>query len=132
MRQSRLMSLLEALTNVVVGYGVAVGTQLLVFPLFGVGATLRQSLGIGAIFTLVSLLRGYLLRRAFEAVFALSAGEPLTGPEPAVSARLQKPLIQPKRFSSSIMSRSGMPLGSVSGSAASTDESRRWRLCGAL
>ena len=68
MRQSRLMSLLEAVTNVVVGYGLAVWVQLLVFPLFGLEATLRQSLGIGAIFTLVSLARGYLLRRAFEAV----------------------------------------------------------------
>ena len=67
MRQSRLMSLVEALTNVVVGYGVAVGTQVLVFPLFGLDATLSQSLGIGAVFTLVSLARGYLLRRAFEA-----------------------------------------------------------------
>ena len=37
-------------------------------PLFGVEGTLRQSLGIGAIFTLVSLVRGYLLRRPFEAV----------------------------------------------------------------
>ena len=68
MRQSRLMSLLEAGTNVIVGYGLAVGTQLLVFPLFGLQATLGQSLGIGAIFTLVSLVRGYLLRRLFEAV----------------------------------------------------------------
>ena len=67
MRQSRLMSLVEAVANVVVGYLLAVGTQLLVFPLFGLEATLRQSLGIGAIFTLVSLVRGYLLRRAFEA-----------------------------------------------------------------
>ena len=68
MRQSRLMSLIEAVANVVVGYGLAVGVQLLVFPLFGLEATLRQSLGIGAIFTLVSLVRGYLLRRVFEAV----------------------------------------------------------------
>ena len=68
MRQSRLMSLVEALTNVVVGYALAVWVQVLVFPLFGLEATLRQSLGIGAIFTLVSLVRGYLLRRAFEAV----------------------------------------------------------------
>ena len=29
------MSLSEAIANVVVGYGVAVATQLLVFPLFG-------------------------------------------------------------------------------------------------
>ena len=69
MRQSRLMSLVEALTNVVVGYGAPVGTQLLVFPLFGLEATLRQSLGIGAIFTLVSLVRAYVLRRAFEATW---------------------------------------------------------------
>ena len=51
MRQSRLMSLVEAVTNVVVGYALAVSTQVLVFPLFGLEATLRQSLGIGAIFT---------------------------------------------------------------------------------
>ena len=68
MRQSRLMSLIEALTNVIVGYALAVWVQLLAFPLFGLGGTLRQSLGLGAIFTLVSLVRGYLLRRAFEAV----------------------------------------------------------------
>ena len=68
MRQSRLMSLVEAVTNVVVGYGLAVWVQLLVFPLFGLETTLRQSLGIGAIFTLVSLVRGYLLRRVFEAI----------------------------------------------------------------
>ena len=59
------MSLVEAVANVVVGYARAVGVQTLVFPLFGLEATLRQSLGIGAIFTLVSLVRGYLLRRVF-------------------------------------------------------------------
>jgi hypothetical protein len=55
-------------TNVAVGYILAVGAQLLVFPLFGLEATLGQSLGIGAVFTGVSLVRGYLLRRVFEAV----------------------------------------------------------------
>ena len=40
MRQSRLMSLVEAMANVAVGYGVAVATQLLVFPAFGVATTL--------------------------------------------------------------------------------------------
>jgi hypothetical protein len=68
MRQSRVMSLVEAVANVVVGYGLAVWVQLLAFPLFGLEATLRQSLGIGAIFTLVSLVRGHLLRRVFEAM----------------------------------------------------------------
>ena len=68
MRQSRLMSLVEAVANVVVGYALAECAQVLVSPPFGLDATLRQILGIGAIFTLVSLARGYLLRRAFEAV----------------------------------------------------------------
>jgi hypothetical protein len=44
--QSRMMSLVEALANVVVGYGVAVLTQALAFPLFGLEATLRQNLAI--------------------------------------------------------------------------------------
>ena len=68
MRQSRLMSRVEAVSNVVVGHLLAVGVQLLVFPLFGLEATLRQGLGIGAVFTLVSLVRGYLLRRVFETI----------------------------------------------------------------
>ena len=67
MRQSRMMSLVEAVTNVAVGYGVAVVTQLLVFPTFGLATTLGQNLAIGAIFTRVSLARSYVLRRAFEA-----------------------------------------------------------------
>lgn len=66
MKQSRLMSLVEALANVAVGYGVAVVTQILIFPIFGLHATLAQNLMIGAMFTLVSLARSYVLRRLFE------------------------------------------------------------------
>jgi len=65
-KQSRCMSLVEAVTNVLVGYGVAVATQWVVFPLFGLQATLQENLVIGLIFTAVSLVRSYLLRRAFE------------------------------------------------------------------
>ena len=68
MKQSRRMSLLESITNVVVGYGVAIMTQMLVFPLFGLQAKLADNLLIGAIFTCVSLVRGYALRRAFESL----------------------------------------------------------------
>lgn len=71
MRQSRLMSLIESLTNVAVGYGVAVLTQVVVFPLFGLHTTLEQNLTLGGLFTLVSLARSYVLRRVFEAVHAL-------------------------------------------------------------
>jgi len=68
MKQSRLMSLVEAATNVVVGYGIAVATQLVVFPWFGLPARVADALAIGAVFTGVSLVRGYALRRVFEAL----------------------------------------------------------------
>ena len=68
MKQSRAMSLVEATVNVVVGYGVAVLTQLLVFPLFGLHTTLAENLMIGAIFTVVSIARSFALRRLFEAL----------------------------------------------------------------
>lgn len=64
--QSRLQSLFEALANVVLGYGVALGAQLLVFPLFGIHLPLASNLAIGVIFTVVSLIRSYLLRRFFN------------------------------------------------------------------
>ena len=66
MAQSRVMSLIEATTNVVVGYVLAIATQLMVFPLFGLKAALGEHLAIGLAFVGVSLARGYLLRRVFE------------------------------------------------------------------
>ena len=67
MKQSRLMSLVESLANVLVGYGVAVITQMMVFPLFGLAVTVTENLLIGLIFTAVSIVRSYALRRGFEA-----------------------------------------------------------------
>ena len=66
MKQSRRMSLTEALTSTAVGYVLAVLTQLVVFPLFGLPASFSDSLAIGAIFTAVSIARGYAVRRIFE------------------------------------------------------------------
>jgi len=68
MRQSKRMSLLESLINVAVGYGVAVSAQVLVFPLFGLEVALVDNLVIGAIFTGISIVRSYTLRRVFEEI----------------------------------------------------------------
>ena len=67
MKQSRLMSLVEAITNVVVGYVLAIATQIVVFPWFGIEAGFTEHLTIGLAFVGISLLRGYVLRRLFEA-----------------------------------------------------------------
>ena len=58
MSLSRLMSLVESIANVVVGYCVAVVTQIAVFPFFGIEATLDEHLAIGLAFVGVSLARG--------------------------------------------------------------------------
>ena len=68
MKQSRVMSLVESVANVIVGYGVAVLTQILIFPIFGLHTTLAQNLKMGAIFTIVSIARSFALRRVFEAI----------------------------------------------------------------
>ena len=87
MKQSRLMSLVESIANVAVGYGVAVVTQILIFPAFGLHTTLAQNLKMGAVFTVVSIVRSYVLRRVFEAIRVrdfqikldlLTSGRPVT------------------------------------------------------
>lgn len=68
MKQSRHMSLMEAITNVTVGYALAVATQIAVFPWFGLHPSIGENLTIGALFTGISLLRTYALRRLFECI----------------------------------------------------------------
>ena len=66
--QSRAMSFVEAVTNVVVGFRLALLTQVLVFPVFGIVMSFDQHVSIAVIFTLVSLARGYVLRRLFASL----------------------------------------------------------------
>ena len=66
--QSKRHSLLESIANVAIGYGVAVSAQMLVFPLFGIHTSIQANLSIGLIFTGVSIVRSYALRRVFNAL----------------------------------------------------------------
>lgn len=67
MNQSRLESLIETLVNVFIGYGVAVASQIIIFPWFGIHIPLADNFVIGAWFTLISIVRGYTIRRWFNA-----------------------------------------------------------------
>lgn len=66
--QSKRMSLIESITNVLIGYGVAVISQMAIFPLFGIRTSIKDNLLIGLWFTAVSLARSYILRRVFNAI----------------------------------------------------------------
>lgn len=67
-RQSRAASLLESATNTAIGYLVALISQIAIFPLYGIHVPLTTNLWIGAWFTGVSLVRGYVIRRWFNLV----------------------------------------------------------------
>jgi hypothetical protein len=64
--QLKRHSLLESVVNVVVGYGVALLSQLIIFPVFGLKVSLRDNVLIGVFFTIISIIRSYLLRRLFN------------------------------------------------------------------
>lgn len=66
MPQSRKGSIIEAVANVAIGYLVALAAQAAIFPLFGFHASTEQHMAIGALFTIVSLVRSYALRRLFN------------------------------------------------------------------
>lgn len=66
MRQSRRASLTEAALNTLLGYCVAIAAQVAIFPMFGIYISAQEHAAIGLLFTLVSLVRSYALRRLFE------------------------------------------------------------------
>ena len=66
MTQSRTMSAAESVANVAIGYGIALITQVVVFDALEIPVSFGQNLCIGVVFTVVSLVRSYLLRRFFN------------------------------------------------------------------
>lgn len=64
--QTRLQSFIESVINVTIGYGVALISQILVFPFFGIHISMESNLLIGAIFTVISIVRSYVVRRVFN------------------------------------------------------------------
>ena len=63
--QTRVNSMIESLTNVGIGYCVAIASQLLVFPLFDINIPFSDNLLIGLYFTIISIARSYIVRRWF-------------------------------------------------------------------
>lgn len=66
MSQSKRHSLIEAIINILVGYGIAVTSQMYIFPVFDIYIPASEHLLIGLFFTLISLIRSYILRRIFN------------------------------------------------------------------
>ncbi len=68
------MSFAEAAANVAVGVSFALVVQIAIFPMFGITVSVVDNVMIAAIFTVVSLVRSFILRRLFEAVRIAGSG----------------------------------------------------------
>lgn len=66
MSQPRRHSLVEALVGTAVGFITSVLLSLVVYPMHGHAFSLGEVTSITAIFTVASIVRGYLVRRAFN------------------------------------------------------------------
>ena len=66
MNQSRLGSLYEVIVSICVGFSINWVMNLLILPLYGFHINGGQAFSMGLIFTVVSVIRGYCIRRWFE------------------------------------------------------------------
>lgn len=64
--QTKKMSLIETLSSVAIGYIISLAAQMIIFPIFEIEVSLTDNLIIGLFFTVVSIIRGYYVRRLFE------------------------------------------------------------------
>ena len=66
MRQTKLGSFYEACINVGIGFGINFVANLLILPLFGFHITLANNFYMGLLYTIISVIRSYVVRRWFD------------------------------------------------------------------
>lgn len=68
MKQTRFTSLMKSLFSTAVGFGVAFLANMLILPWFGLPISHSDNLILTTIYTVISIARGYVLERVFEAM----------------------------------------------------------------
>lgn len=76
MAQTKLGSFTEAWANIAVGFAINFTANLIVLPWFGLAITPGKAFGIGLVFTAISLVRSYVLRRWFNGLRFGNTPEP--------------------------------------------------------
>ena len=64
--QSKKQSAIESLTSTTIGIIIGIVLNLTILPIFGYPVSLSDSLWISVIFTAVSVIRSYAVRRIFN------------------------------------------------------------------
>ena len=66
--QTRLMSLVETMTNILVGLVISFLSQIVIFKVYNVSLSTQQNVEITLYFTAISIARSYCLRRVFNSI----------------------------------------------------------------
>ncbi len=66
--QTRIGSAIETATNIVVGFSVNYVANITILPAIGLPITHSQAFGVGLIYTVISVVRSYGLRRLFNRI----------------------------------------------------------------
>ncbi len=66
MSQTRIRSFCESWVNILIGYTINFIANMFILPLFGFDITVKQNLALGIIYTFISLMRTYCVRRWFN------------------------------------------------------------------
>ena len=64
--QSKKQSFMESLTSTTIGIIIGIALNLTILPIFGYPVSLSDSLWISVIFTVISIIRSYIIRRWFN------------------------------------------------------------------
>lgn len=64
--QSRSVSFFETLTSTLLGFVLSVAVQRLLFPAMGHDFGYAENMVVASVFTAISILRGYTVRRVFN------------------------------------------------------------------
>lgn len=73
--QTKTVSMIESILNVVIGYGVALLSQIIIFPIYGIDINLKTNIVIGFWFTLISIIRSFIIRRLFNRLSEIKIGK---------------------------------------------------------
>ena len=73
MNQTRIGSFIEVCINIAIGFAINWVANLYILPLYGFHITGGQAFSMGLLFTAISVVRSYIIRRWFNAMLRRAA-----------------------------------------------------------
>ena len=64
--QSKKMSFVESWVNIAIGYTINFTANMIILPMFGFDIKFKQNVFLGLLYTIISLVRSYCIRRWFN------------------------------------------------------------------